>query len=160
MRLVRFSPLRDVQVCQQTADLSSEFVNFQHELDKALNSFFKGGVVNDGSTSTWMPAVDIVEQETEYLVSLEIPGVDKKDVKINVVNSVLTVKGEKTLEKQQNDKNSHRNERIYGAFQRSFTLPSTAKEDHIAASYNNGVLTISIPKAEEAKPKEIEVKLQ
>lgn len=155
MSLIRWSPLRNVAPWYN----ANEFATMEREMNRVFDRLFNGGV-EDASVSTWLPAVDIVEQENEYLVHVELPGVDKNDVKINLVNSVLTIKGEKKFEKEENKKNYHRSERVYGSFQRSFTLPNTIKADKIEAAYNDGVLIITLPKAEEAKPKEIEVKVK
>ena len=121
---------------------------------------FRGGTLEDGSATGILPAVDIVERETDFVVNLEIPGVAKEDVKITVQENVMTVKGEKKFENEKKGETYHRVERSYGAFQRSFTLPATVKSDAIEASHTNGILHIILPKQEEAKPKEIEVKLK
>ena len=105
-----------------------------------------------------MPVVDVVEHKDEYIVRLELPGVNKNDVKITVQNDVLTIRGEKRQGKESKDQNYQRLERAYGSFQRSFTLPSSVHSDKIDASYSDGILSIVLPKAEEAKLKEIEVK--
>lgn len=159
MTLIKWHPLRDVTAWHPVTDLASEFTTMQHEIDRMFDRF-RGGVVDDNATSTWLPAVDIVEKANGYLVSVELPGVDKKDVKITVQNDVLTVRGEKKQESEKTGENYHRVERSYGIFQRSFTLPTSVKNSQIEASYDNGVLTISLPKAEEAKPKEIEVQVK
>jgi len=112
------------------------------------------------AASYFAPAVDIAEQENEYVVKVELPGVAKEDVKISVESNTLTIKGEKKQEKEEKNKNFHRVERSYGSFQRSFTLPATVKNDKIDALFNNGILTITMPKSEEAKPKQIEVKVR
>jgi HSP20 family protein len=110
--------------------------------------------------STWTPAADIAELENEYLVKLELPGVNKDDVGITVESNILTIRGEKKFEKDEKKDNFHRIERTYGSFERSFTLPSTIRTDKIDAVYKDGILTVSLPKAEEAKPKQIEVKIK
>ncbi|MBI4548049.1 MAG: Hsp20/alpha crystallin family protein [Ignavibacteriae bacterium] len=131
----------------------------QREIDRMFDRF-RGGMIDDGSASTWLPTVDIAEQENDYVVKVDLPGVNKSDVKITVQNDVLTIRGEKKQEKEKKGENYHRVERSYGSFQRSFTLPSSVMSDKIEASYDNGVLTITLPKVEEAKPKEIEVKVK
>jgi HSP20 family protein len=90
-------------------------------------------------------------------VKVEVPGVTKDDVKITVQNDVLTIKGEKKDEKESKGANYHRVERSFGSFQRSFVLPATVQSAKVDAKYNNGILVITLPKAEEAKPKEIEI---
>lgn len=153
MTLIRWRPLRDITPWSPSTDLVSEF-------DQMFDRFLNGGGLADGASSTWLPATDIVEHENEYTVQLEMPGVKKDDVKITVTDDVLTVRGEKKFEKETKDKNFHRMERTYGSFQRSFTLPTSVHSGNIAASYDDGILTITLPKAEEAKPKEIEVKVK
>jgi HSP20 family protein len=108
----------------------------------------------------WTPAVDVAEHEDAYQVKVELPGVSKDDVKITMQDNILTIRGEKKQEKESKNSNYHRVERSYGSFQRSFTLPTSVKHDKIEASYNDGILTIALPKAEEAKPKQIEVKVK
>jgi len=107
----------------------------------------------------WVPAVDIEETKEAYLLKAEVPGLAKDEVKITFSDSVLTISGEKHSEKASEDKKVHRVERTYGAFERCFTLPSAVKADKIEAAYKDGVLTVTVPKSEEAKPREIEIKL-
>ena len=159
MTLIRWNPVRDVTAWHPVTDFTSEFGNMQREIDRMFNRF-RGGTLEDGPGTGILPAVDIVERETDFVVNLEIPGVAKEDVKITVQENVMTVKGEKKFENEKKGETYHRVERSYGAFQRSFTLPATVKSDAIEASHTNGILHIILPKQEEAKPKEIEVKLK
>jgi HSP20 family protein len=129
-------------------------------MNRMLDTFFRGGVADDGSFGNfWSPAVDIREHEDAYLVEVELPGLTKDDVKITMENNILTIQGEKKHEKEEKRGDYHRTERVYGSFQRSFTLPSSVKNDKIEAQYKNGILTVTLPKVEEAKPKAIEVKV-
>ena len=121
---------------------------------------FRGGVVEDGSASMLIPVVDISERDTEFQIKVELPGVNKNDVRITVQNDVLTIRGEKKKEAEKKGENFHRVERASGSFQRSFTMPVSVRSDKIEATYDNGVLSITLPKAEEAKPEEIEVKVK
>ncbi len=107
---------------------------------------------------TWMPAFDIAENEKEYIVTAEVPGIDPKDIEITISNGVLTIKGEKKREEEDRGENYYYMERQYGAFQRSFRLPEEVNEDEIEATYKNGVLRLVIPKAHEGKVKRIEIK--
>jgi HSP20 family protein len=125
-----------------------------------FDGFVRGTGDEDYTLSSWTPAVDIAEHDDEYLVKVELPGVNKDDVKLTLENNILTIRGEKKQEKETKKENYHRVERSYGSFQRSFTLPAAVKADKIDASYNDGILTVSLPKAEEAKPKQIEVKVK
>jgi len=156
MSLVRWNPTRELMT------FPGDVLNMQREINKMFDSFFRGGVVDDGTlaTSLWSPAVDVAEHENEYRVKVELPGVSKDDVKITMQDNILTIRGEKKQEKESKESSYHRIERSYGAFQRSFTLPTTVKSDRIEATYKDGILTITLPKAEEAKPKQIEVKVK
>lgn len=156
MSLIRWNPARDLQT------FPSDVMNMQREINRMFDSFFRGGLADDDAfvASDWIPAVDIAEHENEYLVKLELPGVNKDDVKITMQNNILSVRGEKKKEKDSKGSDYHRVERSYGAFQRTFTLPSTVKADKIDASYSDGILTIVLPKAEEARTKQIEVKVK
>jgi HSP20 family protein len=157
MTLIRWKPMRDISRWSPVTDLSSEFATMQREIDRMFDRF-RGGAV-DSSADLW-PTVDIVENDNDFVVNVELPGVRKEDVKITVNDGVLTVKGEKKQERELKEDQYRRLERSFGAFERSFTLPTTAQSDRIGANYNNGVLMITIPKAEQAKPREIEVKVQ
>jgi HSP20 family protein len=107
----------------------------------------------------WAPTVDISEDEKEYLIKAEIPEVDKKDVKVTVLDGVLTLQGERKQEKEEKGRKFHRIERSYGSFVRSFTLPDEVAEDKLKAEFKDGMLLVHLPKAEKAKPKAIEVKV-
>jgi HSP20 family protein len=156
MALIRWNPTHELD------RWPSDFFGIQREINRVFDDFIHGGVQADEGfmTSYWTPAVDIAEQENEYIVKMELPGVNKDDVKISLEANILTIKGEKKQEKEEKNKNLHRVERSYGSFQRSFTLPTTVKSDKIDAIFKDGVLSISLPKAEEAKPKQIEVKVK
>jgi HSP20 family protein len=159
MTLIRWNPVRDVTAWHPVTDFASEFLTMQREIDRMFGRF-RGGVLDEGTSTGILPAVDIIERETDFLVKVELPGVNKDEVKITVQNDVLTIRGEKKFEKEKKGDTYHRVERSYGAFQRSFTLPASVKNDKIEATHENGVLHVILPKAEEAKPKEIEVKVK
>jgi HSP20 family protein len=110
-----------------------------------------------GSLTAWAPAVDIYETEHELVVKADLPDIDPKDLDIRVENNILTIRGERKFEKKVNEDNYLRVERAYGTFSRSFTLANSVNADAIKAEYQNGVLTLTIPKREEAKPKQIKV---
>ena len=156
MSLVRWNPTRDLTI------FPSDTLNMQREINRMFESFFHGipGEESSFVSSAWTPAVDIAEHDNEYILKMELPGVSKDDVKISMQNNVLAVQGEKKQEKESKGSNYHRVERTYGAFQRFFTLPSTVKADRIDASCANGILNIKLPKADEAKSKQIEVKVK
>ena len=140
MTLVRFNPFEDIH----------------HHLDRWVGSL---AVDNESPRRNWVPAVDIFERGEETVVRAELPDVRKEDLDLKVENNVLTVRGEKRRDETVEQENYHRSERHYGSFTRSFKLPSTVDTSRIQARYENGVLEIVVPKAEEAKPKQIEVKV-
>ena len=112
------------------------------------------------TTGDWTPRVDIAETDKEFVIKAEIPEVKKEDVKVTVDSGVLTIRGERKQEKEEEGKKFHRVERRYGSFTRSFTLPDNIDENTIKASFNEGMLKLQIPKTEEVKPKAIEVKVE
>ncbi|MCC6866812.1 MAG: Hsp20/alpha crystallin family protein [Ignavibacteria bacterium] len=150
MTLVKFKP---------TAELS----NIDKKIKKFFEDFdspFMGDWVKPFNSNVFTPRVDVTEDNENLYVHVEVPGVDKNDIKINLVGDVLTISGEKKSEQKDEKKNYYRIERNFGAFSRSFTLPAEVKIDKISAAYNNGVLNITLPKTEEAKivEKQIEIK--
>lgn len=160
MALIRWKPTRDIASWTPMADLSTDLFSMQDEMNRMFDRFFnRRGNDNDEMLSTWYPNVDIVEKSDSYVIKADLPGVLKDDVKITVRENLLTIHGEKKQEKEEKNKTAYRTERVYGSFERSFTLPSAVKDDKIQANFKDGVLTIEIPKAEEAKAKEIQVKL-
>ena len=156
MTLIRWKPTYDLPT------YPGDVLNMQREINRMFDSFFRSGgpEETDLVASTWSPAVDIVEQKDQYTVKVELPGVSKDDVKITMEDNVLTIRGEKKEEKETKEGSHHRIERSYGAFQRSFALPTTVKTDKIEASFKDGVLNVELPKSEEAKPKQIDVKVK
>jgi HSP20 family protein len=129
-------------------------------LQDQINRLFHDAFERTGEESNltaWAPAVDIFENEQELVVKADLPEIDPKDLDIRVENNILTIRGERKFEKKVNEDNYLRVERAYGAFSRSFSLANTVNPEGIKADYQNGVLTLSIPKREEAKPKQIKV---
>ena len=106
----------------------------------------------------WLPAFDVSETEEEIIVKAELPGMNVEDIDITLTDGLLTVKGERKMEKEDKGENYHRIERQFGSFSRSFNLGAEVKADSIDASYKDGILTLTLPKAEESKPRRIEVK--
>ena len=113
----------------------------------------------EGLTSSFVPAVDIYEDEHNVTVKMEVPGIDQKDIDVRLENNTLTVRGERKFEKDEKEENFHRIERRYGSFYRAFTLPNTLDAEKVAADYDNGVLKIRLAKKAEAKPKQIKVNI-
>jgi HSP20 family protein len=130
--------------------------NLQDQVNRLFNDSFRRSD-EEASLSAWAPAVDVYETEHELVVKADLPEADPKDLDIRVENNILTISGERKFEKKVNEENYLRVERSYGSFARSFTLANTVNPEAIKADYQNGVLTLSIPKREEAKPKQIKV---
>ena len=145
MTLIRWNPYRSL-------------ATIPLDLDTIFDSPRFGLGVN--FETNWSPSVDVVETEEGYEVKAEVPGIKKEDIHISFENGLLTLKGEKKEESEKKTKNTHRVERAFGRFERSFRLPDGIRADAIKAKYDNGVLTIAIPKAEEAKPKQIAVTVE
>jgi HSP20 family protein len=126
-------------------------------VDEFLNSEFRS---RDLETS-WTPRVDIVEEDNAYRVRADLPGLEKKDVDVTVENGIMTIRGERKFERTDKKDNSYEYyERRYGSFSRSFNLPENVDSTGIEATYRNGVLDITLPKSEKAKPKQVEIKLR
>ena len=142
--LTRWDPFRELQTLQSR--MSRLFEEQYGGREEAL--------MNSGA---FVPPVDIYEDQHGIQLKLEAPGIDEKDLNINVENNILTVSGERKFENEQKEENFHRIERRYGSFSRSFTLPNTVDTEKITADYNSGVLSIYLVKREEAKPKQIKV---
>jgi HSP20 family protein len=131
-------------------------------LQEQVNRLFGNALersAEESNLTSWAPAVDIYETEHELVVKADVPEVDSKDLDIRVENNILTIRGERKFEKKVNEENYLRVERAYGTFSRSFSLANTVNSEAIKADYQNGVLTLTIPKREEAKPKQIKVNL-
>ena len=131
----------------------------QNEMSRIFNDAVAGG--EDGSnvvTSRWTPAVDIREDSGQFVLAADVPGVDPKDIEVTMENGMLTIKGERKLETEDEGDNGYRRvERVYGSFYRRFTLPDTADAEAISASGNHGVLEVVIPKRAALQPKRIAV---
>jgi len=150
MAIVRWEPFRDLLAIQDRMnrifDESFRGMNRQGDDDWAL-----GGA--------WAPLVDIYEREGNIELKAELPGVDSKDVDVRVENNVLTLRGERRIDKEVKRESYHRVERAYGSFSRSFTLPSMVDTERIKAEFKEGVLHLTLPKKEEAKPRQISIKV-
>jgi len=131
----------------------------QDQLSRLFNEAFERSG-EDSNLTTWAPAVDIYETEQELVVKADLPDVKPEELDIRVENNIVTIRGERKFEKSVNEDNYLRVERSYGSFSRSFSLANTVKTEAIKADYKNGVLTLTIPKREEAKPKQIKVNVE
>jgi len=142
MTLVRWDPFR-------------ELVTISNRLNRTLNDSFVG---TEDAFGAWAPPVDIFEKSDNLVIRAEIPGAKPEDLDVRIENGVLSLHGERKRELDVDEKSSHRLERVYGSFTRSFSLPTTVDASKITASYKDGILEVSVPKAEAAKPKRIEIR--
>jgi len=132
--------------------------NVANDMDEFFNDFWRWPFVS--RRDTFAPATDIEETDKEYALTFELPGMKKDDIKVSVEDGVLTVSGEKKEKKEEKNKNLVRTEIQSGSFSRSFTLPKSVDVSNISADYKDGILTVTLQKREEAKPKQIEVKVK
>ena len=147
MALVRWSPIRNA-------------FTVNSEIDRLFDNFLSERMGSSDDLSDGIPAIDVEETEQEFLITSEIPGMQKKDIKISFENNYLNLSGEKKASNETKDRNFYRKERSYGRFSRSVPVPTGVMLDKIEAEYEQGVLTVKIPKTEEAKPKNIEIKVK
>ncbi|HUX44354.1 MAG TPA: Hsp20/alpha crystallin family protein [Terracidiphilus sp.] len=144
MTITRWDPFREVLALQNR-----------------VNSLFRD--LNEGespmTTASFVPAVDIYEDDKKVMLKLEVPGIEEKDLDVRVENNTLTVKGERKFENEEKEENFHRIERRYGSFYRAFTLPSTVDSENVNASYQAGILKLELKKKPEAQPKQIKVNI-
>jgi len=149
MAIVRWEPFRDL-------------VSLQDRMNRLFEDSFRGAGRATGEEDwalggSWAPAVDIFEQGGDIVLKAELPGVDAKDVDIRVENNTLTLRGERKFDSEVKRESYHRVERAYGTFSRSFTLPTVVDTEKIKAEYKDGVLRVTLPQKEEAKPKQISI---
>ena len=146
MAITRFDPFRDL-------------AQMQDRLNRIFGDAYRGSddVLSRGD---WMPPVDIFENDRhEIVLKAELPGISREDIDIRVENHLLTIRGERKRDEETKQENYHRVERVYGAFTRSFQLPSTVNTEQVSAEFKDGVLTVVLPAREEAKPRQIQVKV-
>ncbi|HET7806470.1 MAG TPA: Hsp20/alpha crystallin family protein [Pseudolabrys sp.] len=138
---------------------ASPFVSLQREIDRLFDDFTRGFPAFAGSgASALMPSMDVSETDKDIEITAELPGLEEKDVQINLSDNLLTIRGEKKAEKEQKDKNFRLVERSYGSFERTLELPDGVNPDAIKANIAKGVLKVTIPKPAPAQAKKIEVK--
>ncbi len=145
MAIVRWEPIRDLLTTQD---------RFNRLLNETFSGVFGG---EELSTRSWNPAVDVYETDHDLVLKAELPGIDPKNVDIRVEDGTLYLKGERKQESEVKEGNYHRVERSYGSFMRTFTLPNSVNVENIKADYKDGVLTLTMAKHEEAKPKTIKI---
>jgi HSP20 family protein len=149
MALVRWDPFRDL-------------VSLKERMDRLFeDTFARSRNIEEGlAPGSWSPPVDIYETDENIILQAELPGIERKDITLEVKDDVLTLKGDRKFEKEVKQENYHRVERSYGSFQRSFTLPSNIKRDKVEAEFKDGILEVILPKVEEAKPRQIKVEVK
>jgi len=145
MALVKYNPLRELRTMQEQMNRLLN-VSWNHDLS---GEDLKEGI--------WQPAVDIYETADSIIIKAELPDVDQKDIDVRIEENTLTLKGERRHEGEVKKENYHRIERYFGTFQRSFSLPATVDQENVGAVCEKGVLTITLPKKEETRPKQINV---
>ena len=145
MAIVRWDPFRDL-------------MDIQNQMNRIFSQY-GGGNREEAVATNFVPPVDVYEDQNGITLKLEVPGIDEKDINVQLENNVLTVSGERKFEKEEKEENFHRVERRYGSFTRSFTLPNTVDNENVQADYDKGVLKIHLNKRAEAKPKQIKVSI-
>jgi HSP20 family protein len=146
MALLRWDPFREMASLQER--MNRIFSDFRARSPLGEEEITQGA---------WAPPVDIYETTESIVLEAELPGITKDDIVVEVKDNTLTLKGDKRFEREVKEENYHRVERSYGSFQRVFTLPSTVQQDRVKAKFKDGILEITLPKVEEAKPKQIKV---
>ena len=146
MNLVRWNPWREMNTLQH---------RLNHLFDDSL--FQPGRSEDDLSLGTWQPVVDMYDENDRIIIKAELPGMEKKDISVDVKDRVLTLSGERNYDNEVKEENYYRRERAYGKFQRTFSLPADVDSDKIKADFKDGLLKIEVPKPEKQKPKEITV---
>ena len=148
MTLIRWTPTRNACLA-----------DFSTESDRLFDSFLKTRSLPAGEAGAMSPAVDIEETAEAFVLRADLPGVSQKYIKVSFTGDTLTLRAERKREDEKREGSLHRTERVYGAFERTFTLTSPVRGDQIKATYRDGVLEIRVPKAEEAKVREVEVQV-
>ena len=154
MTLVRINPLREL------LNVQGEFNKLFHSFENRFGFPTMKELDNELESAVWTPLTDLYEEDDYYKLNIDLPGIDKDDVKLSYSNGQLSISGERKKEKETKNSKYHRVEKAYGKYYRSFNLPDKIKEDKIDAEFKNGQLTITIPKAEEVKPKQLEIKVK
>lgn len=139
---------------------SREMTTLRREMDNLLTRFFGKSSLAEAWGEEWSPSMDIAETENSIVVKAELPGLEAKDVDVSISGDVLTIKGEKRKEQEEKGGHYHFTERYYGSFQRSFRLPTSIQPEKVEATFEKGVLKVTLPKTEEAKKKEIKIKVE
>jgi HSP20 family protein len=159
MSLIKRNPNQEISRWSGEFPMFRGLESLQRDMNRIFDQFFLRDMLPDDSffSRDWTPAVDVIEKNDGYIIKAELPGMSKDDVKITLENNLLTIRGERKNELNDKEGNAHRIERRYGAFERSFTIPGTIKANDVDAQYKDGILTLTLPKQEEEKPKLINV---
>jgi HSP20 family protein len=156
--LEKWNPFRGSTLWDPIRELEAMQNRLSSLLGRRLPLLREGGE-EEFTVTEWSPAVDIAEDDKEYIVKAELPGLNKENIKVSVEGGVLSIAGERKVEKEEKNKKYHRIERSYGSFTRSFTLPDDASGEKVNAEFKDGVLKVHLPKEEKAKSKSVEVKI-
>ncbi len=141
-------------------DPFKDLFELQKEINRLFETSFSRLPQRFAPEERFAPAIDLYEDENEYVVEAELPGLKQDEIKVSVEDDILTISGEKKREKEVKEENLYRSERFYGKFERQIVLPQNTDKENIKASYKNGVLKVVIPKKEEAKPKKVDIKVE
>ena len=137
-----------------------ELGTLRREMDRLWDSFFGERPLARVWEREWAPSLDVSETKDNFVVKAEVPGIDAKDIDISLTGDVLTIKGEKKQEREEKEEDYHLVERSYGTFSRSIRLPAEVESAKIKASYKNGILSVTLPKSEKVKAKEVRIKVE
>ena len=154
----RWDPFQDLRDAQEEMAQMAQMAQMSPRLARALGLHGQQQGSGRATAAAWAPALDISERKDAYLVTVELPGLKPEDLDITMEDGLLTIKGERQFTSESSEQQYHRVERRYGSFRRSITLPAHVTAEGIQASFEDGVLQILVPKAEEAKPKRIQVR--
>ncbi|HLP16138.1 MAG TPA: Hsp20/alpha crystallin family protein [Bacteroidota bacterium] len=163
MALMKRNPAGELDVWNRDFPVARSLHSFQREMNRMLDNFFHGDVFDEGrfgGSEAFAPMVDVSETKDTYVIKAELPGLKKEDVKVTMNNNIVTIAGEKKIEEEKREGNFYRMERSFGSFERSIAIPGPIKADAIECKYADGLLTLSLPKTEEAKQKVIDVKVK
>ena len=134
--------------------------SIRNEIDNLLHEFFGGHIHTGPLAGEWLPPADITETEDRVLIKAELPGIEEKDIELTLLGNMLTIRGEKKHEKEEKGENHYLGDRYYGSFRRTLQLPADTDQDKAEATFDKGVLKISVPKIEESKSKKIEINVK
>lgn len=149
MTLIRWNPRRELST-------------FQNQMNRLFDDFWgeHSPATSDAISGNWTPSVDVLEEKDLYKIAVALPGMDQKDIKVGIENNTLNISGERRFENEEKRDKYTRVEQFYGSFNRSFTLPNTIDVGKVEAAMDKGVLHITLPKREESKPKQVEIKVK